>query len=327
MAILTKRQNLIETITGGNPERFVNQYEFMEFISEVPLRKRPNRGETITNEWGITVSWREDQLGPFPLHDDEHRVLKDITRWREVVKAPSVEFPDDRWAAAIEHANSVNRNDKFVTVFYAPGTFEMTHYLMGMEDAMIALYNEPGYMHELIEYLTDFEIRYAAQIIDRIKPDALFHHDDWGSQISSFISPDMFKAFYLEPYKKAYTFWRDNGVELIVHHSDSYAANLVPHMIDMGIDIWQGVMTTNNTLDLIREYGGQISFMGELDSGPLDHPDWDARVIAEHVKKACRTCGKHYFIPCLTQGINFSSFPGVYDAATRAINEMNKEMF
>lgn len=325
--MLTKRQNLMETIKGGNPDRFVNQYEFLNIILEAPLRTRPTPGDVITNEWGITVSWPKDQLGPFPLHDDEHRVLQDITKWKEVVKAPTVEFSDEVWAPAIAHAESVDRNDQFVTVFFASGTFEMTHFLMGMEDAMMGLYEEPEYMHELIEYLTDYEIRYAEQIIKRIKPDALFHHDDWGGQISSFMSPDMFKEFYLEPYKRVYKFWKDNGVELIVHHSDSYAANLVPHMIDMGIDIWQGVMTTNNTPELIKEYGSKISFMGEIDSGPVDVADWKAETIAEHVEKACKSCGKKNFIPCLTQGLNFSSFPGVYDAATKAIDDMSKKMF
>lgn len=198
---------------------------------------------------------------------------------------------------------------------------------MGMEDAMMALYEEPEAMHELIGMLTDQELKRAKLIVERLKPDAIFHHDDWGSQISTLLSPDMFKEFYLDPYKKVYKFWKENGVELIVHHSDSYAANLVPHMIDIGIDIWQGVMTTNNTPELIREYGRKISFMGELDSGPLDHPGWEAKAIADQVEKACTSCGKHYFIPCLTQGLNFSSFPGVYDAATEAIDAMSRKMF
>ena len=325
--MLTKKENLMETIRGGNPDRFVNQYEFMEIIMEAPLRTRPQRGQTITNEWGITMSWPEDQMGAFPVHDDEHRALKDITQWKEIVQAPSVEFSDERWAPAVEHANSVDRKDQFVTVFFASGTFEMTHFLMGMEDAMLNLYEEPEHMHELIEYLTDYEMRYAEQIIKRIKPDALFHHDDWGGQSSSFLSPDMFKEFYLEPYKKAYKYWKDNGVELIVHHSDSYAANLVPHMIEMGIDIWQGVMTTNNTPDLIKEFGGKISFMGEIDSNQVDLSDWKPEIIAEHVEKACRSCGKHYFIPCLTQGLNLSSFAGVYGATSEAIDRMSNEMF
>lgn len=325
--MLTKRQNLLETIKGGSPDRFVNQYEFLNIIVEAPLRKRPERGSAVTNEWGVTLSWPEEQLGPFPLHDEDHLAIKDITKWRDDIKIPSLEFSDQQWAPAIEHASAVDRDDKFVTAFFASGTFEMTHYLLGMENAMMNLYEEPEHMHDLIACLTDYEIRYAKQVIERLKPDALFHHDDWGSQVSSFLSPQMFREFYLEPYKKAYGYWKDNGVELIIHHSDSYAANLVPSMIEMGIDIWQGVMTTNNTSELIKKYGGQISFMGDLDSGPLDHPDWDADVIAEHVKKSCATCGKHYFIPCLTQGLNVSSFPGVYDAAGKAIDQMSKEMF
>jgi hypothetical protein len=266
--MLTIRQNLLETIKGGNPDRFVNQYEFLDIILEAPLRTRPAPGGSAVSEWGITYSWPEGQLGPFPVHDDEHKVLKDITKWEETVKIPPLDFPDERWAAAIEHAESVDREDKFVTVFFASGTFEMTHMLMGMEDAMMALYEEPEHMHGLINALTDYEIAYAKQIIERIKPDALFHHDDWGSQNSSFMSPAMFEEFFVEPYKRVYGFWKDNGIELIVHHSDSYAANLVPHMIDMGIDIWQGVMTTNNTPELIKKYGGQISFMVSLTAVP-----------------------------------------------------------
>lgn len=325
--MLTRRQNLIETIRGGNPERFVNQYDFLEIILEAPLRKRPQRGQTMTNEWGVTLSWPEDQIGSFPVHDEAHLAIRDVTQWREQIQIPSLQFSEEDWALAIQHAHNVDREDRFVTVFFASGTFEMTHYLMGMENAMMNLYEEPEHMHDLIACLTDYEIRYAQQVIERLKPDALFHHDDWGSQIASLLSPQMFKEFYLEPYKKVYSFWKDNGVELIVHHSDSYAANLVPFMIEMGIDIWQGVMTTNNTPELIKKYGGQISFMGELDSGPLDHPAWDVKTITEHVEKACNTCGKNYFIPCLTQGINCSSFPGVYEATSKAIDQMSKKMF
>ncbi len=312
---------------GGNPDRFVKQYEFFEIILEAPGAKFATPGQTIVNEWGVTFSWPEDQIGAFPVHDDEHILLKDITQWKDIVKAPSLEFSDEDWAPAVAHANSVDRNEKYVAPFFAPGLFEMTHHMMGMENAMMNLYEEPELMHELIDYIADYEIRKAKVFIDRLKPDALFHHDDWGGQISTFMSPDMFKEFYLEPYKRIYKFWKDNGVEVVVHHSDSYAATLVPFMIEMGIDIWQGVMTTNDTPELIKKYGDKITFMGDVDSGPLDHQNWDAKVIAEHVEKACKRCGKHYFIPCLTQGLGFSSFPGVYDAASEAIEKMSKEMF
>lgn len=325
--MLTIRQNLMETIKGGKPDRFVNQYEFMDIILEVPVSLMVAPGTEAKNDWGITFRWPEGQLGQFPVHDAEHKVLKDITEWRKYVKAPVIETSDEAWAAAVAHANSIDRNEKFVTAFVAPGIFEMTHHLMSMEDALMALYEEPEAMHELIDYITEHELAFAKLLIDRLHPDALFHHDDWGSQKSSFISPAMFEEFFLPAYKKVYAFYKANGVELIVHHSDSYAANLVPFMIEMGVDIWQGVMTTNNTPELIKKYGGQISFMGDIDSGTVDFPAWTPEIVTQEVERACKNCGKLYFIPCLTQGLGFSSFPGVYDSTSAAIEKISKEMF
>ena len=325
--MLTKRQNLMETIKGGNPDRFVNQYEFMNLIMEAPLGEMAGPGQTIKNGWGITFSWPADQLGGFPVHDDEHKVLKDITDWKNQVKAPAVATSDEAWAAAVAHANAVDRNEEFVTAFVAPGVFEMTHHLMSMEDALMALYEEPEDMHDLIDYLVDYELAYAKELINRIHPDCIFHHDDWGSQRSSFVSPEMFAEFFLPAYKKIYGFYKENGVELIVHHSDSYGVNLVPFMIEMGIDIWQGVMTTNNVPELIEKYGQQMTFMGAIDSGVVDFPGWTPEIVAEYTEKACKECGKLHFIPNLTQGLNFSSFPGVYEETTAVIDRLSKEMF
>lgn len=191
----------------------------------------------------------------------------------------------------------------------------------------MAFYEEPEAMHELINYITEFELEFAEILIDRIHPDALFHHDDWGSQISSFLSPSMFQEFFVPAYKKIYGYYKANGVELIVHHSDSYAANLVPAMIEMGIDIFQGVMNTNNIPELINNYGRQISFMGGLHSGELDFPDWTPERIAEDVERACKANGKSFYIPCITHGGAMSHFPGVYEEIDKQIDKMSKEMF
>ncbi len=325
--MLTKRQNLLETIKGGKPDRFVNQYEFMELIMEVPAPALASPGKRVKSEWGITWEWPEGQIGGFPVHDEEHIVIKDITKWREYVKAPSVKYSEEAWAAAVEHANSVDRNEKFVAPFVAPGIFEMTHHLMSMEEALMAFYEEPEAMHELIDYIVEYELAYAKEVIDHIHPDALFHHDDWGSQISTLISPAMFKEFFLPAYKKVYGFWKENGIELIVHHADCYAATFVPFMIEIGIDIWQGTMTTNNIPQLIEKYGNQITFMGGIDSGKVDHPDWSREEIAKHAEIACKENGKLYFIPNLTQGLNISSFPGVYEVTSEEIDKISKEMF
>lgn len=326
--MLTKRQNLLETIRGGKPDRFVNQYEYLNLILEAPtFTFMPEIDKLTKDGWGVTWSWPKDQIGAFPLHDPEHKVLKDVTEWKKYVKAPVVPTSDEAWAPSVAHARSIDRNEEFVAAFYGPGVLDMTHMLMGMEDALMALYEEPEAMHELIDFITEHELNCAKMLIDRLQPDALLHHDDWGSQINSFLSPDMFREFFLPAYKKIYGFYKANGVELIVHHSDSYAANLVPMMIEMGMDIWQGVMKTNNIPELIKQYGGKISFMGGLHSGEIDFPDWTPENCAKHVEEACRTCGKHYFIPCLTAGLPLNAFPGVYDAVSKEIDNVSKVLF
>ncbi|QSX09058.1 uroporphyrinogen decarboxylase [Alkalibacter rhizosphaerae] len=326
--MLTIKQNLKEVMTGGNPDRFVKQYEPFTMIMNTPItRLKPPIGGEIVNEWGITVRWPEGQLGAFPVHDEEHKLVKDITKWREVVKAPDIIKPDEAWKPAQEAVAAIDKNEKYATVFVAPGIFEHLHYFMGMEDALMNFYEEPEYMKEIIDFLVDWEIKLADEFIKHLKPDALFHHDDWGSQLNSFISPATFEEFLLPAYKKIYGHYKANGVELIVHHSDSYAANLVPFMIEMGIDIWQGVMSTNDTPELIKQYGGQITFMGDVDSGVIDFPGWTEEIVQKEIERACRNCGKLYFIPGASQGLAISSFPGVYEATDAAIDRMTEEMF
>lgn len=329
--MLTKRQNLLETIHGGNPDRFVNQYEFLHILMSDPYNLTdpfPEYGQkNIVNAWGVTLSWPEGTPGAFPVHDAGHKVLEDIGEWRERVKAPNLIFSDAEWEEAVREAESVDRNELFLAPFIAPGIFEQLHYLMGMEDALINFYEEPEEMKELIKYLTEWELQYAETLCSRLHPDALFHHDDWGSQISTFISPDMFEEFLLDSYKEIYGYYKSHGVQLIVHHSDSYAATLVPFMIEMGVDIWQGVMTENNITELIRKYGGQISFMGGINSASVDHPGWTREEVKTQVTRACREYGKYYYIPSASQGLPMSTFEGVYEALTEEIAAAGKEMF
>jgi hypothetical protein len=114
-------------------------------------------------------------------------------------------------------------------------------------------------------------------ICTHLKPDAILHHDDWGGEKSTFMSPNMFADFFVEPYKQIYKYCHDHGVELVVHHADSYAATLVPYMMEMGIVIWQGCMESNNVPELIKKYGGQITFMGDIDNKSVDSPAGRAR--------------------------------------------------
>ena len=329
--MLTIKDNLRETLKGGKPDRFVNQYEYLQLVIDpITANIGPNikPGETKENAWGVKICFQEGTPGPFPVCEGEDKLLKDITKWREVLKAPRTTFTDEEWAPFLAMASQIDRNEYFVSACVYTGIFEKLHYFMGMEDAMMNFYEEPEEMAALIDWLADWEIECAKDIIKHLKPDALFHHDDWGSQRSTFLSPAMFEEFIEPAYKKIYGFWKENGVEVIVHHSDSYAATLVPSMIRMGIDVWQGAVSDNNIPELLKKYGGQITIQGGLDNGKYDTPDWShEKIRAGLIDLIEATDGAKYLIPAMTMGGPESTYPGEYEAVTEELIKLSGEYF
>ena len=333
--MLTRKQNLLETIKMGNPDRFVNQFDYMELFLD-PIHDHCGGfcevGGSKVNDWGVKVFWPVGEPGPFPVVDDANKVIKDITKWREVLEPivpdPS-KYPEEEWDAILAQVEQVDRNDKFVAPWFVNGLFEKIHYLMGVEDAMINLYEEPEAMHDLIDYIVDWQIEVAKETKRRYHPDALFQHDDWGSQTRLFLSPEMFREFIKPAYTKIYKFWKEEcDCQLIVHHSDSYAAELVPDMIDMGIDVFQGAVLENNIPALLKQYGGKIAIQGGLDNGKFDTHDWSKeKITAALVDIIEKTGGGKGLIPSFTMGGPGTTFDGAYDWATEEIDRLSKIYF
>ena len=327
--MLTVKENLRETMKkDGHPDRFVNGWEFVNllfpasyYMGGYPLAPN-NQGYDM---YGVFWDFPEGQMGAYPVCDDAHLVVKDITEWRESVKRPVLPEDPGYWGMLNGIAAGTDRENQFVTAMHPQGVFERLHDLLGMEDALAAFYEEPEEVHALIDFITDVELEYAQAMIERVGIDAVLHHDDWGSVHTTFLSPAMFDEFITPAYKKIYGYYKDHGV-LVVHHNDAYSATLVPSMIEMGIDIWQGPISSNNIPELIEKYGGQITFMGEIETKLLDVPDWTPESVAAEVERACTKCGCHSFIPCLTAGAPVTAFPGVMEAVSKEISNMSEKM-
>ncbi|MCL2409128.1 MAG: uroporphyrinogen decarboxylase [Oscillospiraceae bacterium] len=329
--MLTAKQNMQETIRGGNPDRFVNQYEalrllfhpYLLFSSPLQAKGDPD----VINGWGVTNSFPANVPGAFPVHTPEKIVVKDIQNWRDYVKSPPLKFTDEQWGVAKAMYDEIDGTQAYKGAFVAPGLFEQTHHLCEISNALEYYLTDPDEMKDLLKYLTDWELELAEGICKHLKPDAMFHHDDWGSEKSTFMSPNMFADYFVEPYKQIYGYYHDHGVELVIHHADSWAETLVPYMIEMGIDIWQGCMESNDIEGLIKKYGGQISFMGGIDNKSVDFTGWTQEDCRRVARNTCDKYGNKYFIPCITQGGPGSLYDGTYTALTEEIDNYNMEKF
>ncbi len=328
--MLTARENMWETVHGGHPDRYVNQYEAMTLLPTPFMMSSPALqpgDENVVNPWGVTLTWPEGVPGQFPVHTKDKIVVQDIEHWQDYVHAPSLDYPQELWDVCKGMYDAVDTTKSYKAVMVAPGIFEMTHYLCEISNALMYYITNPDEMHDLIKLLTDWELRMADDVCSKLHPDALFHHDDWGGLDSLFMSPEMFDEFLLEPYKQIYGYYRDHGVEMIVHHSDSYAADLVPEMIEMGVDVFQGCMETNHIDQLIEKYGDKISFMGGIENRAVDFENWTDENCDKVVRRVCEQYGMQHFIPCIAEGGPGSVYPGVYMSLSNSIDKLNEEKF
>ncbi|MBR4503629.1 MAG: cobalamin-dependent protein [Candidatus Methanomethylophilaceae archaeon] len=319
----------------GCPDAFLNQYFFDVLFDPVMMNSRNLVDEFVDPKpvymdgWGVTHSIPKGSAGSHPEEGEDVLVIKDITKWKEQVKGQPMTsgFPEEAWDLAKQQMKAAEDAGRPYAIPMFPGLFERTHFLMGMKQALTAFYEHPEEMHELIDWVVDWECRSLDEVMAHTHAPILFHHDDWGTAINSFLDPATHREFFLEPYKKIYQHFRDLGGKVVIHHSDSYAANLVEIDIEAGVDIWQGPVSSNNIDELIDKYGDRFLFMGGIDNAEIDLPDWTEEGVEEFVRQRIERNGCRSYIPCLTRGLGFSIVPGVYDAVTRAIDKISKEKF
>jgi len=194
---------------------------------------------------------------------------------------------------------------------------------MPFQDVLTNLYDHPQEMHELIDYITEYRLAYVKHLIENLKPDVIFSHDDWGTKDALFMKPDMWREFYKEPYRRFYGYIREQGV-IAIHHADSYLAPIVEDMAEIGIQVWQGVLPENDIPALQQRLGGSMVLMGGIGAA-IDREDACEEEVRRYVHDALHEyCPGGHFIPSITYGLSGTVYKHVdpwIDDEIRKYNE------
>ena len=300
---------------NGRPERVLKQYEALYMCLNDPinthLRGNRRRGSVSRDRWGTTISFPADAPGAIPVHTDDLTVCPDVTHWEETVHAPDLAASCTAgWEDCRAAARSAAGEEKLLAGFMGTGIFEQCHFLMGFENTLTALYEHPDEMHRLIDYITDYRLGYVKLLIDNLHPDVIFSHDDWGTKDALFMHPDMWRAFFKEPYRRFYGYIRSRGC-IAIHHADSYLVPIVDDMAEIGIQVWQGVLPENDIPALQRRLQGKLVLMGGIGAA-IDRSDATAGEVCDYTRRTLRACcpGGH-FIPSITYGLPGAVYPHI----------------
>lgn len=334
--MLTPKQNFLETIKkGGKPDRIVKQYEGTYFFRGDPVNSfvrgvRSPGMAPMKDLWGTTIIWPEGVIAAMPHVTEESKVIKDITTWRDFVKVPDLIAncsADELWEPSLKQLENVNRDEVLVMAFAPTGIFERLHFLMGFEDTLVNFMLEPEAMKDLCDAIGEYRYRGMKLQVDHIKPDILLSHDDWGNKTNLFMQPDIWREFIKPGYQKAYDYVHEQGV-IIMHHADSYMEQIVEDMVDLHIDIWQGVLPQNDIVKIQKQLDGRMALMGGIDAAIVDREDATEEEIRTETRRVLETyCPNGNFIPSITYGLGGTLYPHADEFINDEIDKYNKEVF
>jgi uroporphyrinogen decarboxylase len=232
-------------------------------------------GRFFTDEW---------QLTHFMPREDGHwwTVVSSPLASRSLGVADIEAFP---WPAAADPRRIAGLRDKalllraqgkpVVLKGLCAGIFEMGQRLRGMENFMMDLLTEPDLARALIHRLAGLKVAFwemaLAELGDVV--DVVLEADDYGSQESQLISPDLFRQLFKEPYREVMGAIRrkleaakdGNQKGYVLFHSCGNIRPIIPDFIEIGIDAINPVHVTAAGMEptaLKRDFGNDLSFWG-----------------------------------------------------------------
>ena len=153
--------------------------------------------------------------------------------------------------------------DQYVLSGTTPRPFERLQFLRTMEQALLDLLVQPP---ELVELLKRIHVFYLKEIEAWASTDidGIAFMDDWGTQTAMLASPDIFRHFFKPMYKEYAEIAHHYGKKIFLH-SDGYILDIIPDLIEVGIDVLNSQVFCMGLKKLGDNFRGQLCFWGEID--------------------------------------------------------------
>ena len=180
-----------------------------------------------TDEWG--VEWHKGHSAGYPI--------KDLEASLESFEVPDPEAPG-RFEGLDEVLARPEAKDKWIQLNSPYCLFERLHEIRGFENTLMDLYTEQEKMGALLDKLLDYQIGIVKEAAKHGK--GRIHcfdtTDDWGTQQSLLISPDIWRQIFKPRYKKLIDVIHENDM-VIRFHTDGNIEAIMEDFIELGVDI------------------------------------------------------------------------------------------
>ncbi len=194
-------------------------------------------------------------------------LVQDRAAWEEHIKpflkAERARINVDAYRAAREDAK---KHDRFFC-WSGVNVFELMHPVCGHEHMLVGMLTDPDWIRDMVDTYAQLTIDLMEILFSEVgTPDGIWFYEDMGFKQRPFVSLDMYREILQPGHRRTIDYAKSRNLPVIMH-SCGFVAPLVPGMLESGIDCLQviEVKAGMDLLELHRDYGDRLSFMGGID--------------------------------------------------------------
>ncbi len=216
--------------------------------------------------------------------------MKFVT-WAALPTAPFHPPVDEarREAVGVLARRLYETTDYAISLSVGCNLLEWSQFLFGMENTFHYLASEKRKMARFLDRLTEVHLEELSRLLPKVRGyvQILVFGDDLGTQRGPQMSPATYRELFLPRHKRIYEYAKRLTGAHIFLHSCGGIYQMIPHLIEAGVEILNPVQTSASYMEperLKREFGRDITFWG----GGCDTQHLLARATPAEVREDVR---------------------------------------
>jgi Uroporphyrinogen-III decarboxylase len=233
------------------PSKKMNNY--LPYYKELPE-------SAVVDEWGVAHI-----PGSFEHFTRMLHPMENFTDPQQVYEFPLPDILEDyRWEGYAEKVNEVKKSG-LAAGYFALQIFESAWYLRGLDNLLVDMIDDEEMAAACLDRMTQIQSATAAKLA-YCGIDIIVYGDDVGTQKSMMMRPALWRKWLKPTMQKAIKAAKDINPDILAYyHSDGVIYDIIPDLIEIGVDILNPVQPECMDPVKVKEmYGDKLSFWGTI---------------------------------------------------------------
>ena len=202
----------------------------------------------------------------------EHPV-KERATWQDVKRRYDPNAPI-RYPLSWDEQARLWKDRDYPTCLLGNGSFGLYSQLrswVGTENISYMFYDDPALVEEMVEFAADFLLALVERALGDVRFDYFNFFEDCAGKGGPLFGPEIFRKFFMKPYKRIIDRLNGAGIRSIWVDSDGDPEPLIPLWIDAGVNcLWPLEQASGmDPIRLRKKFGRDLVLAGGIDKREL----------------------------------------------------------